>query len=217
MIELHNVTKSYKLKGVTKVIFEDLTFSFPEDRNIAIMGVNGAGKSTLMRLISGAELPDRGKIYRSTRVSWPLGFAGGFNGSMTGVENVRFVSRVYGQDTEAILEYVRDFSELGRSLELPINTYSSGMKARLAFGLSMAINFDCYLIDEITAVGDQRFKRKSNEVFTERLKDSQIIMISHSAETLKKYCNCGILLDSGNISYYDDIDELIDVYKITAN
>ncbi len=216
MIELQNVTKSYKLKGVTKVIFEDLTFSFPEDRNVAIMGVNGAGKSTLMRLVSGAELPDKGKIYRSTRVSWPLGFAGGFNGSMTGVENVRFVSRVYGQDTEAILEYVHEFSELGRSLELPINTYSSGMKARLAFGLSMAINFDCYLIDEVTAVGDQRFKRKSNEVFTERLKDSQIIMISHSAETLKKYCNCGILLDSGNITYYDDIDELIDVYKKTA-
>lgn len=217
MLALDNVSKAYKLKGVHKVILDRVSFRFPEDRNVAIMGRNGAGKSTLMRLLAGAEQPDSGRVLRSLRVSWPLGFAGGFNGSMTGMENVRFVARVYGQDTEAVLDYVRDFSELGRSLDLPIRTYSSGMKARLAFGLSMAIDFDCYLIDEITAVGDERFKRKSQAAFNEKLAKSQIIMISHSIGAIKEYCDCGIILDSGAAVYFNDIDTLSKNYRILSS
>jgi capsular polysaccharide transport system ATP-binding protein len=213
MLALDNVSKAYKLKGIHKVILDRVSFRFPKDRNVAIMGRNGAGKSTLMRLLAGAEQPDSGRVLRSLRVSWPLGFSGGFNGSMTGMENVRFVARVYGQDTEAVIDYVRDFSELDSSLDLPIRTYSSGMKARLAFGLSMAIDFDCYLIDEITAVGDESFRRKSQEVFKKKLAQSRIIMISHSEVAIREYCECGILLNNGELFFFDEIDLLINSYK----
>lgn len=213
MIELVNVTKSYNLKGVRKAIVEDLSFTFPKSRNVAIMGQNGAGKSTLMRMIAGVEQPDSGRVYRSTIVSWPLGFAGGFNGSMTGLENARFVARIYNQDTENIIDYVKGFSELGPSLNLPIKTYSSGMKARLAFGLSMAIDFRVYLIDEITAVGDEQFKIKSQQVFSEKLATSQIIMISHSERAIRSYCDCGLLLGRDGVYYYDDVNDLIADYK----
>lgn len=213
MLALENVSKAYKLKGVHKVILDQVSFRFPEDRNVAIMGRNGAGKSTLMRLLAGAEQPDSGRVLRSLRVSWPLGFAGGFNGSMTGMENVRFVARVYGQDTEAVIDYVREFSELGQSLGLPIRTFSSGMKARLAFGLSMAIDFDYYLIDEITAVGDERFKRKSQAVFSQKLSKSRIIMISHSEPVIKEYCDCGILLANGEVKFFESTGDLIRAYS----
>ncbi|KJZ21241.1 ABC transporter ATP-binding protein [Loktanella sp. S4079] len=213
MLAFDRVSKVYKLKGVKKVILDEMTFQFPENRNVAIMGKNGAGKSTMMRLMAGSEPPTTGHVYRSLRVSWPLGFAGGFNGSMTGIENIRFVSRIYGQDTERVIDYVKDFAELGPSIRLPIKTYSNGMKARLAFGLSMAINFNVYLIDEITAVGDQTFRKKSNAVFQEKLKSSQIIMVSHSQNTIREYCDCGLLLDKGRVTFYDDVGDLLKAYK----
>lgn len=213
MIELHCVSKTYALKGVRKRVLDRLTFTFPPDRNVAIMGPNGAGKSTLMRLISGAEQPDEGRIIRHGRVSWPLGFSGGFNGSMTGIENIRFVARIYGEDTEAVIDYVREFAELGPSLDLPIRTYSSGMKARLAFGMSMAIDFDCYLIDEITAVGDESFKKKSQAVFHDKLPNARVVMISHSMSQIRDYCDCGILLTPAGVSNFDDVDDLIAMYQ----
>lgn len=213
MVELVNISKTYKLKGIRKVIFESLCVRFEKGRNMAIMGPNGAGKSTLLRLIAGTEQPDSGRIIRNVNVSWPLGFAGGFNGSMTGLENVRFVSRIYGQETERIIDYVYEFSELGKSMRLPIKTYSSGMKARLAFGLSMAIDFDCYLIDEITAVGDANFKRKSKAALEQKLDHSRIIMVSHSMETIKSYCDCGLLLTHEGLSYHDDVESLLAAYK----
>jgi len=213
MIDLLNVSKTYSVKGTKKVIFEGLTFSFPRDRNVAIMGPNGAGKSTLMRLIAGSEPPDRGRVLRHGRVSWPLGFSGGFNGSMSGLENIRFVARVYGQDTEAVIDYVQEFSELGASLKLPVRTYSSGMKARLAFGMSLALDFDCYLIDEVTAVGDERFKVKSKKAFLDKLPQSRVIMISHSAAQIREYCNCGVILNDAGIEYYDNVSDLIRNYN----
>ena len=217
MLTFVDVTKSYKLKGLRKVIFSHFSFELPTGRNLGIMGKNGAGKSTMMRLMAGIEPPDHGHIYRSSRVSWPLGFSGGFNGSMTGIENIRFVSRIYGQDTESVTRYVTDFAELGPSLRLPIKTYSNGMKARLAFGLSMAIDFDVYLIDEVTAVGDRNFRQKSKAVFKDKLPNSQIIMVSHSPETIKQYCDAGLLLDGGEITYFDDISNLLAAYKDLNN
>jgi len=213
MLAFDRVSKSYRIKGVRKTILSDFSFQFPKARNVGIMGKNGAGKSTMMRLMAGIEPPDYGRVYRTSRVSWPLGFSGGFNGSMTGIENIRFVSRIYGQNTERVIAYVTDFAELGVSLRLPIMTYSSGMKARLAFGLSMAIDFDVYLIDEITAVGDENFKKKSQAVFQDKLANSQIIMVSHSPSTIKQYCDCGLLLESDRIMYFDDVDDLLRAYK----
>ena len=213
MLKLDRVTKSYHLKGIRKVIFDELSFIFPEGKNVGIMGKNGAGKSTMMRLLAGTELPDKGHIYRNQKVSWPLGFAGGFNGSMTGIENIRFVSRIYGQDTDRVIDYVTEFAELGPSLRLPIKTYSNGMKARLAFGLSMAIDFQIYLIDEITAVGDASFKAKSRAVFRDKLADSQIIMVSHAPSTIKQYCDCGLLLVDGQATFFPTVEELLAAYK----
>lgn len=213
MLAFDRVSKSYRIKGVRKTILSDFSFQFPKARNVGIMGKNGAGKSTMMRLMAGIEPPDYGRVYRTSRVSWPLGFSGGFNGSMTGIESIRFVSRIYGQNTERVIAYVTDFAELGVSLRLPIMTYSSGMKARLAFGLSMAIDFDVYLIDEITAVGDENFKKKSQAVFQDKLANSQIIMVSHSPSTIKQYCDCGLLLESDRIMYFDDVDDLLRAYK----
>lgn len=217
MIEFRNLRKTYRLSGIRKVIIDRLTMTLPGDRNIGILGHNGAGKSTLLRLIAGAELPDEGRVVRHGKISWPLGFSGGFNGNMTGIENARFVARMYGEDTESVIEFVEDFSELGSSMRLPITTYSSGMKARLAFGISMAINFSTYLIDEITAVGDTRFKKKCSEVFENKLQNSNIIMVSHSVSNIRKFSDCGCVLHHGRLTFYDDIEEAIAVHDENQN
>lgn len=213
MIELNHVSKSYKVKNVRKVILEDVSFDFSSGQNIALMGRNGAGKSTIMRMIAGIEPPSIGAIRRTEKVSWPMGFSAGFNGTMTGIENVRFVARIYGEDTESILEYVEEFSELGKSLHLPISTYSSGMKARLAFGLSLAVDFECYLIDEITAVGDRKFKKKSGDALRDKIERARVIMVSHSEATIRNYCDCGVLVHNANLYYYDDLESLFVDYR----
>lgn len=217
MIEFRDLRKSYYLSGIRKIIINRLNMSFPGNRNIAILGHNGAGKSTLLRLIAGAELPDEGRVIRHGKISWPLGFSGGFNGNMTGIENARFLARMYGEDTESIIEFVEEFSELGPSMRLPIGTYSSGMKARLAFGVSMAINFSTYLIDEITAVGDARFKKKCDEVFESKLQNSNIIMVSHSIASVRKLADCGCVLHDGHLAFYDDIEEAIAIHDENQN
>jgi len=212
MITLDDVWKSYKIKGVRKPVLDGVSACFPPGRNIAIMGRNGAGKSTLMRLLAGTENPDHGRIHRSVRTSWPLGFAGGFNGTMTGLENIRFVARLYAQDTERVIEETEDFAELGPSLDLPIRAYSSGMRARLAFGLSLAVDFECYLVDEITAVGDRNFKKKSRAALARRLSSASVIMISHSIGELRAYCDCGYLLHQGALHYFDTLDALVEAH-----
>ena len=212
MIELRDVSKAYRLKGIRKQVLDRVSLRFPADRNVAIMGPNGSGKSTLMRLLAGAEQPDEGQVIRNVSVSWPLGFSGGFNGSMTGIENIRFIARVYGADSEAVIDRVTDFAELGPSLRLPVKTYSSGMKARLAFGMSMAIDFQCYLIDEVIAVGDENFRRKSQAMFRGKLSQSRIVMVSHSAAQIREYCQGGFLLSGGSVRYFDEVDDLITAY-----
>jgi len=210
MISFRDVRKTYRVNGVRKVIIDQLNLDLPPDRNIAILGRNGAGKSTLMRLIAGAELPDEGRIVRKGKVSWPLGFSGGFNGDMTGIENARFVARIYGEDTERVVEYVEEFAEIGPSMQLPIKTYSSGMKARLAFGISMAINFSYYLIDEVTAVGDARFKKKCDAIFQQKIENSRIIMISHSLGTIRKFCQSGCFMEAGQLYYFENLEDAIE-------
>src|SRR5690606_10305876 len=160
MIELRNVTKSYTTLHGPNVVLDDISIALPPRENIGILGRNGAGKSTLLRIIGGAEMPDEGEIIRHGKVSWPIGFAGGFNSSLTGEENCRFIARIYSQDVDRVVDEAREFAEIGDYFYMPIRTYSSGMRARLAFGVSMTMDFDCYLVDEVTAVGDRNFKDK---------------------------------------------------------
>jgi capsular polysaccharide transport system ATP-binding protein len=212
MIRLENVMKSYRLREGRKIVLRNLTATFPKT-NVAILGANGAGKSTLLRLIAGTELPDSGIILREGRISWPLGFAGSFNGTLSGAENVRFVARIYGEDTERVLDFVESFSELGEFFGMPVSSYSSGMRARLAFGVSMAVAFDYYLVDEITAVGDDKFRQKCLTTFKEKLANSTIIMISHSKATLKQYCQIGAVLHQGELTFCDDLHEAIALHE----
>lgn len=214
MIRFENVTKRYPLKKGKKTILADATFDIPRGQSLGVLGVNGAGKSTFLRMISGNELPDRGRVIReNVTISWPLGFSDSFHGSLTGRENLRFACRVYRKSVERTTRYVEEFSELGKHLDMPIRTYSSGMKARLAFGLSMAFDFDVYLVDETTAVGDAKFRSKCNIVFNEKLTNSDIIMVSHSMATLKRYCTAGCLLNNGTIRFFDSINDAIVAYE----
>lgn len=213
MIELNRVFKYYRASGHSKVVLDHVSTRFEAGFSYGLMGVNGAGKSTLLRLIAGIELPNAGRIRRSVRVSWPLGFSGGFHPSMTGRENVKFVARAYGEDVRRVLEFVEDFAELGDYIDAPYKTYSSGMMARLAFGLSMAVDFDCYLVDEITAVGDLRFQAKCREAFARRRANADIIMVSHSMETIQNYCDRGAILVDGKLMMFDTVTPAMELYN----
>lgn len=213
MIRLRNVTKTYRMKAGRRLILDDLSVDFVPGVNVGILGRNGAGKSTLMRIIGGAITPDAGSVERTSRVSWPIGFRGCFHGSLTGRENLRFVCRIYRADIAKVTSFVEDFSELEDYLDMPIKTYSSGMIAKLAFGLSMAIGFDFYLIDELTAVGDASFRAKSQQVFLERKKTSTLLVVSHHVGTIKQHCDVAGVLDRGRIVFFDKISDAIKQYE----
>ena len=209
MIRLEQATKFARTSGIRKPIIERASLVLQRGKSIGLLGRNGAGKSTLLRLIAGTIRLDSGRIIRRGKVSWPLGFQGSFQGSMTGEQNVRFVARIYGVDTRELIGYVEEFADLGPFFKAPVSKYSSGMKARLAFGLSMGVNFDYYLVDEITAVGDANFKKKCQVVFESKLQDSDVIMVSHSTSTIRDYCDSGVVLENGKLTYYDDIEDAI--------
>ncbi|NLH82933.1 MAG: ABC transporter ATP-binding protein [Phyllobacteriaceae bacterium] len=213
MIQLDKVFKFYRTEGHTKIVLDHVSAMFQSGRSYGLLGVNGAGKSTTMRLIAGTELPNSGRIRRSVRVSWPLGFSGGFHPLMTGRENVKFVARIYGEDPRKVLDFVEDFSELGDYIDAPVKTYSSGMQARLAFALSMAIEFDCYLIDEITAVGDARFQARCRNAFDRRRSNADLIVVSHSADTIRDYCDQGMVLIDGQLLQFSSVEQAIDAYN----
>lgn len=213
MIEFRKVSKRYKLKDSTKTILDNISFEFPEKKNIGVLGVNGSGKSTLLRLIAGTEFPDSGKIIRTGKYSWPLGFSGSFHGTLTGIENLRFACRIYNANIKEVTEYVKDFSELGRFIHEPIQTYSSGMSSRLAFALSMAIDFDVYLVDEIMGVGDRGFQDKCRNAFKAKRENSSVIMVSHNMETIRDYSDVVILMTGEHLEIHEDVDEAIEIYK----
>ncbi len=219
MISLHNVTKSYMTLTGRKVVFRNLSLDLPEGVNVGLIGRNGAGKSTLMRIISSVDLPDSGEIVTKGRISWPVGLKGGIEKKLTGRDNVKFVCRIQGVRKAGMKEkirYVQEFAELGDYFDRPVSNYSSGMRARLAFGTSMAFEFDYYLIDEVMAVGDARFKQKSRIVFKERLQKSKIILVSHSMKLISKMCDAVILLEHGQANYYNDVNEGIAAYRKTG-
>jgi capsular polysaccharide transport system ATP-binding protein len=211
MIEVTNLTKSFTYQGKKTTIFRDLSFKIDTGESIAILGANGAGKSTLLRILGGIDLPDSGTIHTDSTISWPVGLVGGFQGSLTGRENVTFVSRIYSEKrmVPEKVRYVEEFAELGVYFDRPFKTYSSGMRSRVTFGLSMAFDFDVYLIDEVTAAGDQRFREKSRRLLMERKKVADFLMVDHNLWGLKLHCDRAFILDGGKIEEFSDLDEAV--------
>jgi len=214
MILLDDVSKFYRLKGKERrwILRNTTAVIRPGDR-IGILGRNGAGKSTLMRLLGGVEYPSAGRVERRMTVSWPLAHGIGVHGALTGADNARFVARIYDRDPEALVEAVDDFAELGAYMDMPIGSYSSGMMSRLLLGLSLAMDFDCYLIDEATSVGDQRFIDRTHDALENRLRDRALVMVSHHAVHIRSFCRTAAILHNGALTFFEDLDEAIATYE----
>lgn len=213
MIRLVDINKQYKTGTGKLTILDNVNLTIRPGERIGIMGRNGAGKSTLARIISGADRPTSGRVERRMTVSWPLALNGGFHARLTGADNLRFICRIYGVDFAPRMEFVKDFSELGLFLYEPVSTYSSGMRARLAFAISMVIDFDCYLIDEVTAVGDERFRERCQVELFEKRSDRAMVLISHSRRYLEEVCNRFLLLHEGQLDEYASFREVYHEYK----
>jgi capsular polysaccharide transport system ATP-binding protein len=213
VIELREITKAYPTKSGSNLVLDHISFAFPRNTNFGILGKNGAGKSTLLRILAGTEEADSGSVQRGGVVSWPIGFAGGFSGSLSGEENCRFVARIYGAEIDEVVGFTMEFAELGEYFYMPVKTYSSGMRARLAFGLSMAIEFDTYLVDEVTAVGDANFQAKCRKAFQERSDRSSVIIVSHHLGTIKDYCQRCAVLRAGKLLCFDNVEEARAAYE----
>lgn len=215
MISIRNVSKRYRTNSGWRTVLKDINFELKKGEKVGILGRNGAGKSTLIRLMSGVEPPTTGTIERQMSISWPLAFSGAFQGSLTGMDNLRFVSRIYDADFDYVKSFTEEFSELGEYLYEPVKIYSSGMKARLAFALSLSIEFDCYLIDEVIAVGDARFAAKCKHELFEKRKDRSLILVSHSPASIKEYCDSAMVLEEGIMHTFDSIDNAYNFYNKT--
>ncbi|MGO4448425.1 ABC transporter ATP-binding protein [Phyllobacterium sp. TAF24] len=212
VVGAYNLVKEYPIHGGTRRVLDNINFEVRAGEKIAILGHNGAGKSTLVRLIAGIEMPTSGHVARSMSLSWPIALSGGFGGSMTGFDCMRFLSRIYNRPFDEIRDCVETFSDLGKYLQMPIKTYSSGMRARLSFGLSLAIDFDCYLIDEVIAVGDQRFQRRSfDELFVKR-KNRAMIIVGHTLDIIADQCKSALVLKNGRGRVFDDVKFAFDIY-----
>ena len=212
MIRLHDVTKSYRTHLGPREVLRGLNATFAPGEKVGILGRNGAGKTTLLRVIAGVEHPTTGRIERRMSVSWPLGFAGAMHYNMSGADNARFIARIYAKPLEETVDFVRDFADLGAYFRLPVKTYSSGMLIRLGFALSLAVDFDCYLVDEAIAVGDSRFAARYHAALTERQARSALLLVSHIPDVVRSYCSSGAILDNGRLTRYDDLDEAIAIY-----
>lgn len=209
MIRLENLTKTFTRDGYSKTVADRINVTFPTGVSVGLFGRNGAGKSTLLQMIAGTLKPSSGRVVSDGTISWPVGFSGSFHGDLTGAQNTRFIARVYGVDTDALVDFVEDFAELGHHFYLPLRTYSSGMRSRLAFGVSMGMRFDTYLVDEVTSVGDAAFRKKSDAVFLSRMRASGAIVVSHSMETMRLLCTMGVVLENGQLRVFDNIEHAI--------
>jgi capsular polysaccharide transport system ATP-binding protein len=212
MIEFDNVSKIYRSHGLRKQVLDGLTFTVRRGDALAIIGANGAGKSTLMRLVAGVEHPTCGRIRREMSVSWPIGYSNCFQGSLTGADNTRFIARVYRRSPDELLDFVQEFAQLGAYLHQPVKTYSAGMAARLAFGVSLAIDFDCYLVDEVTSAGDERFRQKCKDALHRRREHGTLILVSHDPATLKAYCSRAAVLDNGALTFFETVEAALEAH-----
>jgi len=213
VIKLVNLEKRYRTKAGVRVVLNNVTATFPKGRSVGILGLNGAGKSTLIRIIGDAEPADSGSVLREGRVSWPLGYTGGFQSSLTARENARFVARIYGEDPEYIEDFTYAFSELGSYFDVPLRSYSSGMRGRFAFSVSLACNFDYYLVDEALETGDARYKEKFRLAFEERRASASVILVSHNEQTVRRNCDMAAILHDGQLDVYDDLKDALGQYK----
>jgi capsular polysaccharide transport system ATP-binding protein len=209
VIHLKNLTKTYRLDGVSKTIIDKVNLTLPARTSIGLLGRNGAGKSTLLRMIAGTQVPTSGEIIVEGSVSWPVGFAGSFHADLTGAQNTRYIARIYGVDSDELVAFTEDFAELGAHFHLPLRTYSSGMISRLAFAASMGISFDVYLVDEITAVGDAAFRKKSNDLFMARMSGAGAIVVNHTMSVIRELCTKAMVLDDGELRWFDNVDDAI--------
>lgn len=215
MISLKNVTKYYKTLGENKYILKNVTLEIPSGKNIGILGRNGMGKSTLLKMLAGIDFPNSGEIYSPNSFSWVMALSKGLQSAMSGRQNVKFICRLYGKSEKqihSICGYVKEFSEVGDYFEMPIELYSNGMKSRLSFALSMAFDFDYLIIDEILSVGDASFQEKSKKALRHKMRQCNILIVSHSMETLKEFCDAGLVVHNGELHYHDHIDEAIRYY-----
>jgi len=213
MIELHDISMAYGSGSHRRVVCEGLSVVFDGSADVGILGANGSGKSTLLRILAGMQMPDRGHVVRRGRVSFPLAYSGGFHPNLTARENVRFVARLYGADLEGVVRYVREFSEIGAHFDEPIHTYSNNMRARVTFATSIAIEFDIYLVDEVTSVGDLAFKRKCLAALAERRRHASLIMGSQSAGNVSRFCQVGAILEDGRLYPFPTMAEAVRVYQ----
>lgn len=213
MIYLENLTKYFPAHGGRQTIVENLTATFPTGASVALLGRNGAGKSTLLKLIAGTIRPTSGRVLSTGSISYPVGFQGSFHPDLTGVQNARFVARLYGVDSDSLVDFVEDFAELGGHFRMPLRTYSAGMKSRLSFGVSMGIPFDTYLVDEVTSVGDGAFRHKSVQVFDKRNENAGAIVVTHSPPMVRRLCNMAAVLERGQLHFYDDLDAALEHHE----
>jgi len=212
MIELRNVCKSYMTRSGKSDILKNVNLRLERGQKLGIVGGNGAGKSTLIRIIGGSERPTSGQVIQDMRISWPLAFSGAFQGTLTGLDNMRFICRVYNQDWREAIDFVEDFSQLGRYLSEPMKSYSSGMRARLAFAVSLCIEFDCYLLDEVFAVGDVRFQERCYEELFVKRADRAFVIVSHNADFLREHCDSGAILNRGELIHQSTLEEAQTLY-----
>lgn len=213
MIRLRGVSKTYFTQGVETVVADDIHLVFPAGRAVGLLGRNGAGKSSLLRMIAGTMRPTSGQIDIDGTVSWPVGFAGSFHGDLTGLQNTRFVARIYGVDSNELVDFVEDFAELGHHFRLPFRSYSQGMRARLGFAMSMGIGFDFYLIDEVTSVGDAAFREKCEKMLAHRLASAGAIVVSHNLGFLRRTCDAGVVIENGITNWFDDVGAAIQSHR----
>jgi len=213
VIALENISKTYGIGDRAHLVLNNISFKFPYRKSVGVLGANGAGKSTLIRIIGGAEKPDTGCVVRTSKLSWPMGYSGGFQGSLTGRENARFVARIYGASFDEVERKTNDFAELGQYFDRPLSSYSAGMKSRFAMSLSYALDFDYYLVDEALETGDARLKEKFRQIFKQRRQTSSVILVSHNEQTIRKNCDVATVLHNGRLQYFDNLDDAFVLYR----
>lgn len=214
MIKLENVSKSYRSRYGVVDVLNSVSIEFPKGRSVGVLGLNGSGKSTLIRIIGGIEYPDSGAVIRQGKVSWPMGYNGGFQASMTGRQNAKFVARIYGTNPGYIEDFTQDFAELGYHFDMPIRSYSAGMRGRFAFAVSLACDFEYYLVDETIETGDARFREKFRKAFEDRRERSSVILVSHNETNIRRNCDQAAILHDGHIELYEDLNTAFRSYRL---